>query len=120
MQAVMGMDPDKMIVIFPAALVAIFIIVTLQKYLCDRENVYMGLLLPGLCFVAATIMAIRPFFVLGPGEHEGLINFCLRMWLTFNVPTIVFMFPFVKSWKEYKMKKQAQAEMKPCCELTEE
>ena len=90
MQAVMGMDPDKMILIFPAALVAIFIVVTLQKYMCDRPNVYMGLVLPGLCFISATIMAVRPFFVVGQGEHVGLINFCLRMWLTFNIPTIVF------------------------------
>ena len=113
MQAVMGMDPDKMILIFPAALVAIFIVVTLQKYMCDRPNVYMGLVLPGLCFIAATIMAVRPFFVVGPGEHVGFINFCLRMWLTFNIPTIVFMFPFLKSWKQRKMQAEAQQSTQP-------
>ena len=94
MQALLNMSTDQMVIILPSALVAMYLIISLQKYLSGRESRYPGLLIPVVCFVAATILAVRPLLVSEPGQYEGLGLFCLRMWLTFNIPTIVFMFPY--------------------------
>ena len=99
MQILQRMDPDKMIIILPTALVAMYLIISLQKYLCERSNRYIGLILPALCFIASTILAVRPLIVSDPGEYEGLVSFCIRMWLTFNIATLVFLFPYYKQRK---------------------
>lgn len=95
MQILQGMDPDKMIIILPLALIAMYLIISVQKALCERKNPYVGLILPLLCFAASTILAVRPLIV-DNGESEGLLLFCLRMWLTFNIATLVFLFPYYK------------------------
>ena len=46
MQALMGMDPDKMVIILPTALVAMYLVISLQKALCERKNPKIGLILP--------------------------------------------------------------------------
>lgn len=98
MQVLQGMDPDKMIIILPSALIAMYLIISVQKALCERQNLYIGLILPLLCFVISTILAIRPLIV-DNGESEGLVLFCLRMWLTFNIATLVFLFPYYRKRK---------------------
>lgn len=94
MQALLNMSTDQMVIILPSALVAMYLIISLQKYLSGRRSRYPGLLIPAACFVAATILAVRPLLISEPGQYDGLGLFCLRMWLTFNIPTIVFMFPY--------------------------
>lgn len=96
MQVLQGMDPDKMVIIFPTALVAMYLIIRVQKSLCERSNPYVGLILPAICFIVSTILSVRPLFVADAGEYEGLVAFCLRMWLTFNISTIVFLIPYYK------------------------
>lgn len=107
MQALMGMDVDRMVIILPSALVAMYFVISLQKYLSERESPYPGLVIPVACFVAATVLAVRPLLVAAPGEYEGLAAFCLRMWLTFNIPTIVFMFPYIRQRRLRKALREA-------------
>ena len=102
MQALMGMSADKMVIILPSALIGMYLIILLQKTLSERRNPYVGLIIPALCLIAATILAVRPLLVAAPGQFEGLGLFCLRMWLTFNIPTIVFMFPYIRQRKLMK------------------
>lgn len=104
MQALMGMDPDKMVIILPAALLAMYIVVSVQKHMCERNNPHLGLILPAICFLAATVLAVRPLIITEPGELEGLVSLCIRMWLTFNIPTLVFLFPYYKRIKMNKNK----------------
>ena len=102
MQALMGMSVDRMVIILPSALIGMYLIILLQKTLSERRNPYVGLIIPALCLIAATVLAVRPLLVAQPGEYDGLGIFCLRMWLTFNIPTIVFMFPYIRQRKLMK------------------
>lgn len=111
MQALMGMDPDKMIIVLPAGLIAIYLIVSIQKYLCERKNQNVGLIIPAICFIAATILAVRPLLVSDINQYDGLVSFCIRMWLTFNIPTIVFLFPYYKRRKTASQ--QAEQSVQP-------
>ena len=94
MQVLQGMDPDKMIIILPSALVAMYLIISLQKKLCSRSNPHIGLILPAICFAASTIRAVRPLIVAAQEISGGLVLLCLRMWFTFNIATLVFLFPY--------------------------
>lgn len=109
MQILMGMDPDKMIIILPTALVAMYLIITLQNSLCKRRNPYIGLVLPAICFIISTILAVRPLLVANAAEYDGLVSFCIRMWLTFNISTLVFLFPYYKHRKMIRAMEEAQA-----------
>lgn len=102
MQALMGMDPDKMVIILPTALVAMYLVISLQKALCERKNPKIGLILPGICFIVATILAVRPMFVVDGVEMGTLLSVSLRMWLTFNIPTIAFLFPWYRRYRTDK------------------
>ena len=62
------MDPDKMIIILPSALVAMYLIISLQKKLCSGSNPHIGLILPAICFAASTILAVRPLIVASTGN----------------------------------------------------
>ncbi len=104
MQILQSMDPDKMVIVLPTALIAMYFIVSLQKSLCEKSNPFIGLILPALCFIAATILAFRPLLVADAGQYDGLLAFCLRMWLTFNIATLVFLFPY---YKRLRMKRAA-------------
>ena len=116
MQVLQGMDPDTMIIALPTALIAMYLIIRLQQSLCERRNPYIGLALPALCFIVSTILAIRPLIIADSGEFDGLPLFCLRMWLTFNVATLVFLFPYYKHRKYAR----AAAEQVKQAEETEE
>ena len=105
MQILQNMDPDKMVIVLPTALLAMYFIVNLQKSLCEKQNPLIGLILPVICFVAATILAFRPLLVADAGQYEGLGIFCLRMWLTFNIATLVFLFPY---YRQRRMMREAK------------
>ena len=94
MQVLQGMDPDKMIIILPSALVAMHLIISLQKKLCSGSNPHIGLILPAICFIASTVLAVRPLIVTAEEISGGFVLLCLRMWLTFNIATLVFLFPY--------------------------
>lgn len=110
MQVLQGMDPDKMIIILPTALVAMYLIISLQNWFCKRSNPYIGLILPAICFIVSTILAVRPLIIANPAEFDGLVSFCIRMWLTFNISTLVFLFPYYKHRKYAKALAEAQAQ----------
>ena len=120
MQALMGMSADKMVIILPSALIGMYLIILLQKTLSERRNPYVGLIIPALCLIAATILAVRPLLIAAPGQFEGLGLFCLRMWLTFNIPTIVFMFPYIRQRKLMKaMAEEMQVQEPQPAEMVE-
>lgn len=105
MQILQNMDMDKFVIIVPTALIAMYLIISLQKSLSERDNKYVGLILPLICFVVATILAFRPLFIIDGGETDGLFLFCLRMWATFNLPTVVFLFPYLRHRGQLKRMK---------------
>ena len=120
MQALMSMSADKMVIILPSALIGMYLIILLQKTLSERRNPYVGLIIPALCLIAATILAVRPLLIAAPGQFEGLGLFCLRMWLTFNIPTIVFMFPYIRQRKLMKaMAEEMQVQEPQPAEMAE-
>ena len=49
MQILQNMDPDKMVIVLPTALLAMYFIVSLQKSLCEKQNPLIGLILPVIC-----------------------------------------------------------------------
>lgn len=108
MQVLMGMDPDKMIIILPSALVVMYLVITLQNSLCKRRNPYIGLILPGICFIVSTVLAVRPLLVADAAQYDGLLSFCIRMWLTFNISTLVFLFPYYKHRKMMRVMEETQ------------
>lgn len=109
MQILQNMDPDKMVIVLPTALIAMYFIISLQKSLCEKPNPLTGLILPVICFIASTILAFRPLFVADADQYDGLIAFCFRMWLTFNIATLVFLFPY---YKQRRMKRAAEESAK--------
>lgn len=111
MDVLQGMDPDKMIIILPSALVVMYLVISLQNFLCRRSNPHIGLILPAVCFIAATVLAVRPLLVVEEGGAGALLPLCLRMWLTFNIATLVFLFPYYKHYKMRAAAAKMQAEM---------
>lgn len=109
MQVLQNMDMDQFVVVVPAALVAMYALISVQKWLSFKDNPYTGLILPGICFIAATVLGFRPMFML---EAEGgLLWFCVRMWFTFNIPTVVLLFPYFKGLQNKKAMKLAMEQM---------
>lgn len=111
MQILQGMTTNQMVIIFPSALIAMYLVITLQKHLCERENKYIGLILPVLCFVAATVLAIYPLITSSSSEYDGLLMFCVRMWLAFNIPTILFGFQYFRQRRTRAAIARQEAEM---------
>ncbi len=70
--------PDRMIIIVPSALVVMYLVISLQNSLCSRTNPYTGLIIPAICFVAATLLAVRPLLVVESGQAGELVPLCLR------------------------------------------
>jgi len=110
MQILQGMDADKMVIIFPSALVAMYLVITIQKSICEKFKPYGGLIIPAICFIASTVLAVRPMIIADAGEYDGLLIFCIRMWLTFNISTIVFMVPYLKTRADAKAAAKLEAE----------
>lgn len=102
MQVLQGMDPDKMVIILPSALIAMYAVITLQKSLSGRKGPVPGVVIPALCFIISTVLAVRPLIVSNGDMADGLAAYCLRMWLTFNIATIVFLFPYIITRRRMK------------------
>ena len=108
MQVLQGMSVDRMVIILPSALVAMYLIISIQKRLSESSNRYLGLILPVACFIASTVLAGRPLIV-GDPSQEGLVVFCIRMWLTFNIATLVFGFQYFRERRVKKALREAEA-----------
>ena len=108
MQVLQGMSVDRMVIILPSALVAMYLIISIQKKLSESNNRYLGLILPVACFIASTVLAVRPLIV-GDPSQEGLVVFCIRMWLTFNIATLVFGFQYFRERRVKKALREAEA-----------
>lgn len=126
MEVLMNMDPDKMVIVLPSGLVAIYAAVVIQKSLSQKDNKYLGLIIPVLCFIVSTVLAVRPLLVTNPGEIEGLAAYCIRMWLTFNITTVIFTFSYIytrrkeKAWKEEVAKWEAEQAAAAAAEQTDD
>ena len=119
MQVFQNMDMNTFVLVVPTALFAMYGIIALQKHLSFKDNPYTGLIVPGICMLAATILAVRPLFILD--IEGGLIWFCLKMWFVFNVPTVVFLFPYFKGRQNAKqMKAYAEAQVAAETEVASE
>ena len=117
MQVLQNMDMDQFVIVVPAALVAMYAIIAIQKSLSFRNNPYTGLIIPALCLIASTILAFRPMFMLD--MSGALLGFCVKMWFIFNIPTVVLLFPYfkgrqntksIKAWEEAQASAQFQDE----------
>ena len=108
MQVLQNMDMDQFVIVVPAALIAMYAIISIQKSLSFRNNPYTGLIVPALCLIAATILAFRPMFMLD--ASGSLFRFCVKMWFIFNIPTVVLLFPYFKGRQDSKARALAEAE----------
>lgn len=102
MNALQGMDMNHFIIIAPTALIVMYVVITLQKKLSNGKNVHYGLIIPAICFVAATILAFRPLFILSGSGADGLIGASITVWMTFNIPTLALLFPYFMGLKNRK------------------
>lgn len=109
MHILQNMDMNQFIIIAPTALIVMYILINLQKSLCEKKNPYKGLIIPAVCFIAATILAVRPLVLLSGTETDGLILITLRMWVTFNVVTVIFLIPYFKQLGNRKAQRAAEA-----------
>lgn len=116
MEVLANMNMDQFVVIVPAVLVGMYAIIAIQKHLCFRDNPYTGLIVPALCLIAATVLAVRPLIIAGTGD--GMLFFCFKMWMIFNIPTVVLLFPYFKGRQNAKQM-QAYAEAQAAEETAE-
>ena len=110
MEAMQAMDMNKFIIIAPTLLIAIYLITTIQKRLSNSKNANLGLIIPIACFIAATVLAFRPLFIVDGGA-EGMVAASVIVWLTFNVPTLAFMIPYFAARKNRKTEQYLQEAM---------
>lgn len=109
MSALQGMDMNYFIIIAPTALILMYVVITVQKKLSNSRNVHYGLLIPVICFIAATILAFKPLLTV---SGEGMVGAALTVWMTFNIPTLALLFPYfmgLKNRKERKLYEKAMA-----------
>lgn len=121
MNALQGIDMNQFIIIAPTALIAMYVVITLQKRLSNGKNVHYGLIIPAICFVVATVLAFRPLFIVGGGE--GMMVACLTVWMTFNIVTLALLFPYfigLKNRKERQLLEAAMAAESDAVDQTEE
>lgn len=117
MQVLQNMDMDTFVIVVPAVLIGLYAIISIQKTLSFRNNPYTGLIVPALCMIAATILAVRPLII---AEASGsMFWFCFKMWMVFNIPTVVLLFPYFKGRQNAKQM-QAYAEAQAAAEETSE
>lgn len=107
MDALQAMDMNKFVIIAPTLLVAIYLITTIQKRLSNSRNANLGLIIPIVCFIAATVLAFRPLLIVGGGA-EGMVAASVIVWLTFNVPTLAFLIPYFAAKKNKKTQEYLQ------------
>lgn len=110
MDALQAMDMNKFIIIAPTLLVVIYLITTIQKRLSNSRNANLGLIIPIVCFIAATVLAFRPLFIVDGGA-EGMVAASVIVWLTFNIPTLAFLIPYFAAKKNKKTQEYLQEAM---------
>lgn len=102
MGALQGMDMNNFIIIAPTALIVMYVVITLQKKLSNGKNVHYGLIIPVICFIAATVLAFKPLFTAEWISGQGMIGAALTVWMTFNIPTLALLFPYFMGLKNRK------------------
>ena len=125
MSALQGMDVNQFIIIAPSFLIAVYILVSVQKKLSNGKNPKYGLILPVICFIVATILAFRPLFLVETTRGDGMISAALIIWMTFNVPTLALLFPYligIKNRREaaYLAEAMAKAEAEAAADAESE
>ena len=110
MDALQAMDMNKFIIIAPTLLVVIYLVTTIQKRLSNSKHANTGLIIPIICFIAATILAFRPLFIVD-SEVDGMVAASVIVWLTFNIPTLAFMIPYFAARKNRKTEQYLQNAM---------
>lgn len=101
MGVLQGMDMNQFIIIAPTTLVVLYVVISLQKKLSNGKNPHYGLIIPVVLFVIATVLAFKPLFSVGVGE-EGMIGAALIVWMTFNIPSVALLFPYLVALKNRK------------------
>lgn len=117
MEVLANMNMDQFVVIVPAVLIGLYALISIQKALSFKNNPYTGLIIPALCLIAATVLAVRPLII--AGTEGGMLFFCFKMWMIFNIPTVVLLFPYFKGRQNAKETK-AYAEVMAAAEQTAE
>lgn len=107
MDALQAMDMNKFIIIAPTLLVAIYLIASIQKKLSNSRKPASALIIPIVCFIAATVLAFRPLFIVDGGA-EGMAAASVIVWLTFNIPTLAFLLPYFVAKKNRKTEQYLQ------------
>ena len=102
MSALQGMDMNQFIIIAPSFLIAVYVLITVQKKLCNGKNVNFGLIIPIICFIAATVLAFRPLLIVETSSGDGMMAAALMVWMTFNIPTLALLFPYLMALKNRK------------------
>ncbi len=109
MEVLQNMDMDTFVIVVPAVLIGLYAIISIQKALSFKSNPYTGLIIPALCLIAATVLAVRPMII--TEASSGMLWFCFKMWMIFNIPTVVLLFPYFKGRQNAKqMQAFAEAE----------
>lgn len=111
MSALQGMDINSFIIVAPTFLIVTYILISVQKKLCNGVNEKRGLIIPVIFFIAATILAFRPLFIVDMNGAEGMIAASLMVWMTFNIPTLALLFPYLIAIKNKKEAKYIQEVM---------
>lgn len=101
MDVLQSMDMNQFIIFAPTTLVVLYIVITLQKKLSNGRNPHYGLIIPVVFFVIATVLAFKPLFSVGISE-EGMIGAALIVWMTFNIPSVALLFPYLVALKNRK------------------
>ena len=101
MDVLQSMDMNQFIIFAPTTLVVLYVVITLQKKLSNGRNPHYGLIIPVVFFVIATILAFKPLFSVGVSE-EGMLGAALIVWMTFNIPSIALLFPYLVALKNRK------------------
>ena len=96
MDTLMNLSTNQMIIILPTALVLMYMIITLQKHLCERCRPFAGLIIPTICLITATILSVRPLLIAPAEIYEGIKLLCFKMWIVFNIPSVVLLFPYIR------------------------
>ena len=110
MEAMQAMDMNKFIIIAPTMLIAIYLITTLQKRLSSGKHANMGLIIPIVFFIAATVLAVRMLLGIDSGT-EGRFAAFIVVWLTFNIPAAAFTIPYFAARRNRKTEAYLQEAM---------
>ena len=101
MDVLQSMDMNQFIIFAPTTLVVLYVVITIQKKLSNGRNPHYGLIIPVVFFIVATVLAFKPLFSVGISE-DGMVGAALIVWMTFNIPSIALLFPYLVALKNRK------------------